>query len=128
MLASDEASAFAGYYGESDLVYLYSFHSLVVGKVTVLLVAVVKVDSTRVAFSIVATLEDVDGTVASTSIAIVKVGTALEVVRLVAGLVEAWEGRPLQAHPITRTAGCRMRISSVAAVARRVVLVWHADQ
>ena len=53
-LASDEASGFAGNYGESDLVYLLSFHSLVVGKVAVLLVAVVKVDSTRVAFVIVA--------------------------------------------------------------------------
>ena len=59
MLASDEASGFAGYYGESDLVYLYSFHSLVVGKVAVLLVAVVKVVSTRDAFVIVALLEDV---------------------------------------------------------------------
>ena len=58
-LASDEASGFAGYYGESDLVYLYSFHSLVVGKVTVLLVAVVKLDPTRDALVIVALLEDV---------------------------------------------------------------------
>ena len=53
-LASDEASEFAGYYGESDCVYLRSFHSLVVGKVTVLLVAVVKV---------ITVLEDVDGKV-----------------------------------------------------------------
>ena len=68
-LASDKASGFSGYYGESDLVYLYSFHSLVVGKVAVLLVAIVKVDSTRVAFVIVA--------------------LALEVVNLVTGLVEA---------------------------------------
>ena len=67
-LASDEASGFTGYYGESDLVYLYSFHSLFVGKVAVLLVAVVKVDSTRVAFVIVA--------------------TSLEVVNLFTGLVE----------------------------------------
>ena len=59
MLTSDEASGFAGYYGESDLVYLYSFHSLVLGKVAVLLVAVVKVGSTRDAFVIVALLEDV---------------------------------------------------------------------
>ena len=59
MLASDEASGFAGYYGESDLVYLYSFHSLVIGKVAVLLVAVIKVDSTRDAFVIVALLKDV---------------------------------------------------------------------
>ena len=59
-LASDEASGFVGYYGESDLVYLYSFHSLVVGKVTVLLVAVVKVVSTRDAVVKVGTiLEDV---------------------------------------------------------------------
>ena len=60
VLASNEASGFAGYYGESDLVYLYSFHSLVVGKVAVLLVAVVKVDSTRDAVVKVGTiLEDV---------------------------------------------------------------------
>ena len=59
MLASDEASGFGGYYGESDLLYLYSFHSLVVGKVAVLLVAVVKVASTRDAFVIVALLKDV---------------------------------------------------------------------
>ena len=59
MLASDEASRFGGYYGESDLVYLYSFHSLVVSKVAVLLVTVVKVGSTRDAFVIVALLEDV---------------------------------------------------------------------
>ena len=56
-LARDEASGFLGYYGESDLVYLCSFHSLVVGKVTVLLIAVVKVVSTRDAFVIVALLE-----------------------------------------------------------------------
>ena len=49
--------------------HLYSFHSLVVGKVAVLLVAIVKVDSTRVAFVIVA--------------------LALEVANLVTGLVEA---------------------------------------
>ena len=67
-LASDEASEFLGYYGESDMVYLCSFHSLVIGKVTVLLVAVVKVDSTRVAFIIVA--------------------LTLDVVNLVTGLVE----------------------------------------
>ena len=62
-----------------------SFHSLVIGKVAVLLVAVVKVDSTRVAFIIVAILEDVDVKVASTRVAIIKVATVLEVVRLVAG-------------------------------------------
>ena len=39
------------------MAYLLSFHSLVVGKVTVLLVAVVKVVSTRDAFVIVALLE-----------------------------------------------------------------------
>ena len=49
---------------------------MVVGKVAVLLVAVVKVDTV---------LEDVDVKVASTSVAVVKVATALEVVRLVAG-------------------------------------------
>ena len=59
MLASDEASGFRDHYWESDLLYLLSFHSLVVGKVAVLLVAVVKVASTRVAFVIVALLEDV---------------------------------------------------------------------
>ena len=69
MLASDEASGFGDYYWESDLLYLLSFHSLVVGKVAVLLVAVVKVDSTRVAFVIVA--------------------FTLEVVRIVTGHVEA---------------------------------------
>ena len=69
LLASDEASGFLGYYGESDLVYLYSFHSLVVGKVAVLLVAVVKVDST--------------------SGAVVIVALTLDVVNLVTGLVEA---------------------------------------
>ena len=83
---------------------LLSFHSLVLGKVAVFLVAVVKVDTTRVAFVIVALLEDVNGKVASTSNAVVKVDTALEVVRLVAGLVEAWERRPSQARPIALTA------------------------
>ena len=75
--------------------HLLSFHSLVVGKVAVLLIAVVKV---------VTILKDVDGKVASTSVAIVKVGTALEVVRLVAGLIEAWERRPSQARPMALTA------------------------
>ena len=56
-LASDEASGFLDYYGESDLVYLCSFHSLVVSKVTVLLVAIVK---------LITVLEDVDGKVLST--------------------------------------------------------------
>ena len=46
---------------------LYSFHSLVVGTVVALLVAVAKVDTTRDAFVIIDTLlEDVDGTVTST--------------------------------------------------------------
>ena len=49
---------------------------MVVGKVAVLLLAVVKVDTI---------LKDVNGKVASTSIAVVKVATALEMVRLVAG-------------------------------------------
>ena len=75
VLASEEASGLGDYYWESDFEYLYSFHSLVVGKVAVLLVAVVKV---------VTVLEDVDGKVDSTSDAIVKVANDLEVVRLVA--------------------------------------------
>ena len=74
MLASDEASGFAGYYGESDLVYLYSFHSLVVGKVTVLLVAIVKV---------ITGLEDVDGKVLSTRDAFIIVVLLEIVVNLV---------------------------------------------
>ena len=46
---------------------LYSFHSLVIGKVAVLLFAVAKVDTTRDAFVVIGTfLEDVDGTVTST--------------------------------------------------------------
>ena len=53
---------------------------MVFGKVAVLLVAIVKVDSTRVAFVIVALLEDVNGKVASTRVALVKVATALEMV------------------------------------------------
>ena len=69
MIASDEASRFGDYNWESDFGYLCSFHSLVVGKVAVLLVAVVKVDSTRVAFVIVA--------------------FTLEVVRIVTGHIEA---------------------------------------
>ena len=72
MLASDEASRFGDYNGESDFEYLISFHSLVVGKVAVLLVAVVKV---------VTGLEDVDGKVASsTRVAFVIVATLLMVV------------------------------------------------
>ena len=76
LLASDEASRFGDYNWESDFEYLFSFHSLVVGKVAVLLVVTVKVDTV---------LEDVNGKVASTSVAVVTVATALEVVRLVAG-------------------------------------------
>ena len=75
MIASDEASRFGDYNWESDFGYLCSFHSLVVGKVAVLLIAVIKV---------VTGLEDVNGKVASTRVAVVKVATALEVVRLVA--------------------------------------------
>ena len=46
MIASEtlvEASGGGDYYWESDLVYLYSFHPLVIGKVAVLLVAIVTV-------------------------------------------------------------------------------------
>ena len=68
LLASDEASERGGYNWESDLKYLYSFHSLIVDTVAVLLVAVVKV--------------------VSTSEAIDKVDFTLEVVNLVTGLVE----------------------------------------
>ena len=49
-----DASGGRDYYWESDLLYLLSFHSLVVGKVAVLLVAVVTV----------AVLEDGGGKVA----------------------------------------------------------------
>ena len=75
---------------------------MVVGKVAVLLIAVVKVATV---------LEDVDVKVASTSIAIIKVATTLEVVRLVAGTL-----RGLRTEAFTGT-------SSVAAAARRVALV-----
>ena len=67
-LASDEVSERGGYNWESDLKYLYSFHSLIVDTVAVLLVAVVKVVSTSDAFFIIA--------------------ITLEVVNLVTGLVE----------------------------------------
>ena len=73
-LASDEAFGFEGYYWESELLYLLSFHSLVVGKVTVLLVAVVKV---------ITILEDVDGKVLSTRDAFVIVALLEVVVNLV---------------------------------------------
>ena len=75
LIASNEASRFVDYNGESDFEYLFSFHSLVISKVAVLLVAVVKV---------VTGLEYVDGKVASTSDAVVKVATLLMVVGLVA--------------------------------------------
>ena len=88
LLTSDEASGFAGYYGESDLVYLYSFDSLVIGKVAVLLIAVVKVDSTRVAFVIVA--------------------LTLEVVRLVTGTRRGLSSEPFTGRPLTLTAGRRV--------------------
>ena len=52
---------------------LCSFHSLVVGKVTVLLVA----------FAIVGTTRDVDGTVTSTRDALVIVAPFVDVVNLV---------------------------------------------
>ena len=67
-LASEEASGLGDYYSESDFGYLYCFHSLVVGTVVVLLVAVAIVDTTR----------DVDGTVTSTRDAFVNIGTFLE--------------------------------------------------
>ena len=79
LLASDEASGLGDYYWESDFEYLCSFHSLVVGKVAVLLVAVVKV---------VTGLEEVDGEVTSTSNAVVIVAITLVVGNLVTGLVE----------------------------------------
>ena len=60
LLTSDEASRFAGYYGESDLVYLLSFHSLVLGKVAVLLVAVVKVVITLEVVNLVTGLVEVE--------------------------------------------------------------------
>ena len=43
MLTSDEASRFRDHNWESDFEYLCSFHSLVIGKVAVLLVAVITV-------------------------------------------------------------------------------------
>ena len=68
LLASDEASRFGDYNWESDFEYLFSFHSLVVGTVVVLLIAVAIVDTTR----------DVDGTVTSTRDAFIIVGTFLK--------------------------------------------------
>ena len=67
----DEASGFRDHYRESDMVYLLGFHSLVLGRVAVL-VAVVKVDTSRDAFGIIGTfLEDVGGTVTSNRDALV---------------------------------------------------------
>ena len=63
VLASDEASGLGDYYWESDFEYLCSFHSLVVGKVTVF--SVVDVKET--------VLEDVDGKVAVLLVVVVKV-------------------------------------------------------
>ena len=74
MLASDEASERGGYNWESDLLYLYSFHSLVIDKVAVLLVAVVKV---------ITVLEDVDSKVLSIRDAFVIVALLEDVVNLV---------------------------------------------
>ena len=65
-LASDEASGFRDHYRESDLLYLLCFHSWVLGRVAVLLVDAVKVDTTRDAFDNIGTSrEDVVGTVVS---------------------------------------------------------------
>ena len=67
-------SGLGDYYRESDFGYLFSFHSLVIGTVVVLLIAVAIVDTTR----------DVNGKVTSTRDAFVIVGTFLkDVVHLV---------------------------------------------
>ena len=69
---SVEASGLRDHYRESDLLYLFGFHSLVLGKVAVFLVAVTKVVTTRHAFNIIGTfLEDVGGTVTSNRDALV---------------------------------------------------------
>ena len=68
MLASDEASGFGDYYGNQTCYTFKSFHSLVVGKVAVFLVAV----------AIYETIRDVDGTVTSTRDAFVNIGTFFE--------------------------------------------------
>ena len=66
------------------MLYLLSFHSLVLGRVAVLLVDTVKVDTTRDAFVNIGTLlEDVDGTVTSTRDAFVIVAPLTDVVALV---------------------------------------------
>ena len=72
MIASDalvEASGCGNYYWESDSLYLLSIRSLVVGKVTAFLVAVVKVATV---------LEVVDGKVAVLEGVVVKVASRLE--------------------------------------------------
>ena len=96
---SVEASGGGDYYWESDFEYLFSFHSLVVGKVAVLLVAVVKV---------VTGLKMSTVKFTSTSNAVVKVAKLLMVVGLVTWFVEAWERRCCQARPIALTAGYRV--------------------
>ena len=61
------------------MLYLLDFHSLVLGKVAVFLVAVVKVDTTRDAFVILGTfLKDFDGKVTSTRVAFVILAIPLE--------------------------------------------------
>ena len=63
-LASDEASGLRDHYRESDLLYLLCFHSWVLGRVAVLLVDAIKVDTTRDTFDNIGTfLKVVDGTV-----------------------------------------------------------------
>ena len=80
---------------------------MVIGKVTAILVAVVKVATA---------LEVVDGIVAAFEGVVVKVASRLEE-------VETREQRPSQAHPFSWTASRRMRRSSAVAVACRVALV-----
>ena len=76
---------------------LCSFHSLVVGMVAVLLVAVAIVDTTRDAFVIIGTLfEDVDGQVTSTRDAFDIVAPLADVVDLVTFLVEVGARSPSQ--------------------------------
>ena len=69
----------------------YSFHSLVIGNIAVLLVAVAKVDTTRDAFVVIGTfMEDVDGTVTSTRDAFIIVAPLKDMVHLVTELVETY--------------------------------------
>ena len=66
------------------MTYLLCFHSWVLGRVAVFLIAVAKVVTTRDAFKIMGTfLEDVDGTVTSTRDAFVIVAPLDDVVDLV---------------------------------------------